>query len=197
MSKAIGSSRRARRGRRLLVQDDHGLSGGTPIFSSPMRGGARRRPVVLSQARMPGWTCRWGRGPVGHAQEDQETFDPGRRLHPLSPAIAGVGTRPDRALACRPERSSPLRSGHARCATPRGSESCLATRTPPTPHTPENRGLVRPSLEPAVFLQITSVGLLWGGRLRRPRTVTVWRRAPVPVLMSLTGSARPLGRAPR
>jgi mannose-6-phosphate isomerase-like protein (cupin superfamily) len=28
---------------------------------------------------MPGWASRWGRGSLGHAQDDQETFDRGRR----------------------------------------------------------------------------------------------------------------------
>jgi hypothetical protein len=35
-------------GRRLLVEDGHGASGGTPILSSPIAWRRRRRPVVLS-----------------------------------------------------------------------------------------------------------------------------------------------------
>jgi hypothetical protein len=41
-----------------------------------------------------------GESPLGNSQEDQETFDAGRRF---APAVAVVGTRPDGALACRPE----------------------------------------------------------------------------------------------
>lgn len=92
-------------GRRLLVEDDHGASRGRRYRAARLRGGRRRRPVVLSQARMPGWTSRLA-GPLGHAQDDQETFDPGAGLRPLSPAVAVVGTRPDGAIACRPGRAS-------------------------------------------------------------------------------------------
>ena len=78
--KAIGSSRRARRGRRLLVEDDHGAFGGTPISSSPnCVAGDVGGPSSCDRPRMPGWTSRWGRGRLGHIQDDQETFDRGCR----------------------------------------------------------------------------------------------------------------------
>jgi hypothetical protein len=89
-------------GRWLVVEDDHGASGGHRNPATRLRGGRRRPPVVLSQAHMPGWASRWGRGPLGNTQDDQETFDPGRRFAPLSPAVAVVGAGPDGALACRP-----------------------------------------------------------------------------------------------
>src|SRR2546423_1229062 len=54
---------------------------------------------------MSAWAFRRGRCRLGHAQEDQETFDRGAGLRPLSPAVAVVGTRPGGALACRPERT--------------------------------------------------------------------------------------------
>jgi hypothetical protein len=54
---------------------------------------------------MPGWTSRWGRGPRGQAQDDQETFEPGAGVRSLSPAVAVVGSRPDGALACRPQQA--------------------------------------------------------------------------------------------
>ena len=59
---------------------------------------------------MPGRTSRWGRGLLGHTQDDHETFDRGRRC---APAVAVVGTRTGGALACRPERASARASGDA------------------------------------------------------------------------------------
>jgi hypothetical protein len=57
------------------------------------------------RARVHGWASRWGRGPLGDAQADLETVDPGPGLRPLSPAVAVVRTRPDGALACRPKQA--------------------------------------------------------------------------------------------
>jgi hypothetical protein len=66
VGKAIGSSRGARRARRLLVED----AGGTPIFEQPdcVAAGVGG-PSSSHRARMPGWTCRWGRGPLGDSQD--------------------------------------------------------------------------------------------------------------------------------
>ena len=96
-------------GRRLLVEDDRGASGGAPISSSPIawrRASAARRALTHAYARMD---VPVGEGPLGRALEDQETFDPGAGLRPLSPAGAVVGARPDGALACRPSRASRVR----------------------------------------------------------------------------------------
>jgi hypothetical protein len=45
-----------------------------------------------------------GRGPLGHAQDDQEMFDPGGRFAPASFVVAIVGVCADGALADRPKR---------------------------------------------------------------------------------------------
>jgi hypothetical protein len=74
-------------------------------------GGGRRRPVVLSQARMD---VPVGEGPLGNSQDDQETFHAGRRF---APAVAVVGTRPDDAPACRPKRAYGAEVGDARWRT--------------------------------------------------------------------------------
>ena len=47
-----------------------------------------------------------GRGPLSHAQDDQETVDPGLRFAPAFARVAVVGTRRDGALACRRLRVS-------------------------------------------------------------------------------------------
>ena len=66
-------------GRRLLDEDDRGASGGAPALSSPTawrRAPAARRPLT-------GRACPDGLpagGPLGHAHEDEETFDRGRRF---------------------------------------------------------------------------------------------------------------------
>jgi hypothetical protein len=103
---AIGSWRRAPTGRPLLVEDDHDASGGTPVLSSRVawrRASAARRPLTGAHARMD---VPVGEGLLGHAHDDQETFNPGRRLAPASPAVAVVGMSPDGALARRPLRAS-------------------------------------------------------------------------------------------
>jgi hypothetical protein len=90
--KAIRSSRRPRRGRWVVVEDDHGVWGGRRNRATRLRGGRRPPPVVLSRgahARMgvPGG----GGGPLGHTQDDQEPFDRGRWF---APAFArGCGRR--------------------------------------------------------------------------------------------------------
>jgi len=79
------------RGRRLLVEDDHGASGGRRYRAARLRGGRRRRPVVLSQGARPRMGVPVGEGPLGHAQDDLETFGSGRRF---APALArGCGRR--------------------------------------------------------------------------------------------------------
>ena len=51
---------------------------------------------------MPGRTSRWGRGPLGHAQDDHETFDRGRRCAPA---------RSRSSARARAARSRVVRSG--------------------------------------------------------------------------------------
>jgi hypothetical protein len=60
-------------------------------------------PSSSHRERMPGRTSRWGRGSLGHTQDDHQTFDRGRRC---ARAVAVVGTRTGGALACRPKRAS-------------------------------------------------------------------------------------------
>jgi hypothetical protein len=145
--KAIGSSRRARRGRRLRVEDDHGAFGGTPISSSPNCvaedvGG----PSSCDRARMPGWTSRWGRGRLGPVQDDQETFDrgcrfcarfargcgrphtPGRRARLSSiPSVsrASTGTPPSRRKR-RPASGAPALMAPLRCMMESGGRGRAA-----------------------------------------------------------------------
>jgi hypothetical protein len=78
---------------------------------------------------MPGWTSRWGRGPLRHAQDDQETVDPGRRFAPAFARVAVVGTRPDGALACRPQRASGGGWARRSLVTQRGRELCADATT--------------------------------------------------------------------
>jgi hypothetical protein len=94
-------------GGRLLVEDDHGSSGEAPILSSRI---AWRRP---SAARRPltGRACpdgRPGRGGVPSAtlRTIKRRSTAAAAARSLSPAVAVVGTPPDGALACRPERAS-------------------------------------------------------------------------------------------
>jgi hypothetical protein len=49
-----------------------------------------------NRERMPGRTSRWGRGSLGHTQDEHETFHRGRRC---APAVAVDGTRTGGALA--------------------------------------------------------------------------------------------------
>ena len=115
---------------------------GRRCWAAGLRGGGVGGPSSSHRARMPGWTSRWGRGPLGHALDDQETFDPGRRLRPLSPAVAVVGTRPDGALACRPRAGV----SSAPVETPACQRSSGA---------PRSRFACRPLL---VFVQLGSEG---------------------------------------
>jgi hypothetical protein len=64
-------------------------------------------PSSSDRARMSGWTSRWGLGPLGDAQDDQETFDPGRRCAPAFARGCGRRHAPDGALACRPQQARP------------------------------------------------------------------------------------------
>jgi hypothetical protein len=108
-------------GRRLLVEDDDGACGGTPILSRRMvwrRASAARRPLT-------GRACTDGRpGGGGSAKPRSGRSRDGRPrpgLRPLSHAVAVVRTRPDGALACRPEQAT--RGRRRRRAQSRGSGS--------------------------------------------------------------------------
>ena len=92
-------------GRRLLVEDDHGASRDADIEQPDGVAAGVGGPSSSHRARVHGWASRWGRGPLGHAQDDPETVDPGPGLRSLSHAVA-VRRRPDGALACRPKRAS-------------------------------------------------------------------------------------------
>jgi hypothetical protein len=90
-------------GRRLLAEDDHGASGGTPISSSPIawrRASAARRPLTgraCPDGRPGGGGVRWAT-----PRTIKRRLTAAAGLRSLSPAVAVVGTRPDGALACRP-----------------------------------------------------------------------------------------------
>jgi hypothetical protein len=98
--KPIWSSRRPRRGAGWWLRTTMAPPAGRRNRAARLRGGGRRRPVVLSQARMPRWTSRWGRGPLGHAQDDQETFDPVRRFAPAFARGCGRRHAPGRRARC-------------------------------------------------------------------------------------------------
>jgi hypothetical protein len=77
---------------------------------------------------MPGWASRWGRGSLGHARDDQETFDRGRRCvafargcgRPNAPGrrarcssravVSGWSTRHSLACGCERVRGRPAYS---------------------------------------------------------------------------------------
>jgi hypothetical protein len=75
-------------GRRLLVEDDHWRLRQDADIEQPERVAAGvGRPSSSHSARMPGWTSRWGRGSLGHAQDDRESAV-AAGLRSLSPAVA-------------------------------------------------------------------------------------------------------------
>ena len=78
--KATGSSRRPRRGAGWWLRTTMAPRAGAENRAAGLRGGGRRRRVVLSQGAHARMDVAVGRGPLGHARDDQETFDRGRRL---------------------------------------------------------------------------------------------------------------------
>jgi hypothetical protein len=84
-----------------------------PISSSPMAWRRRRRPIVLSPGAHARMGVPVGRGPLGDAEDHQETVDPRLGLRPLSPAVAVIRTRPDGALACRRQQAHRRTLGHS------------------------------------------------------------------------------------
>ena len=93
-------------GRRLLVEDDRGASGETPISSSPIawrRASAARHRLTGAHARMD---VAVGEGSAEPRSGRSRDGDPGLRFAPAFARVAVVGTRPDGALACRPFRAS-------------------------------------------------------------------------------------------
>jgi hypothetical protein len=96
--KAMRSSRRST-GRRRLVEDDHGASGGRRYRGSPhcVAGGVGG-PSSSRRARPPGWSPRGD--PLGQAQDDQETFVRGRRLALTFARGCGRRHAPGRRARC-------------------------------------------------------------------------------------------------
>jgi hypothetical protein len=142
--KAIGSSRRARRGRRLRVEDDHGAFGGTPISSSPNCvaedvGG----PSSCDRARMPGWASRWGRGSLGHGRS--------RDVRPWPPVCARFRPRLRSSARARTVRSRVVRGSSG---TEGGAGACsradarvrLSRLRPGDRHTSPNQAYGTPLL---------------------------------------------------
>ena len=109
--KAIGSSRRARRGAGGSLRTTLAPPVGADIEQPDCAAGGVGGPSSSHTARVHGWASRWGRSPLGDAQDDQETSAAAAGLRSLSPAVAVVGTRPDGALACRPMRALAARGG--------------------------------------------------------------------------------------
>jgi hypothetical protein len=113
-------------GRRLLVEDDHAAFRGRRYLAARWRGGRRRRPVVLSQGAHARMGVPVGRGPLGDAEDHQETVDPRLGLRPLSPAVAVIRTRPDGALACRRQQARTRRTlGHSHSRESGGAAPCF------------------------------------------------------------------------
>ena len=92
-------------GRRLLVEDDRGASGETPISSSPIawrRASAGRHRLTGAHARMDVAVGEGSAEPrSGRSRDGRSRASVCARFRP----VAVVGTRPDGALACRPERA--------------------------------------------------------------------------------------------
>ena len=103
--KAIRSSRRARRGRWLLVEDDHWDLWQDADLEQPgcVAAASAARPPLKARA----WPDR---RPGGEGVRSATLRTVTRRstvaagLRSLSPAVAVVGTRRDGALACRPQQ---------------------------------------------------------------------------------------------
>jgi hypothetical protein len=104
--KAMRSSRRVRRGAGCWLRTPVAPPGWRRYRAARLRGGRRRRPVVLSQDARPRMGVPVGEGSARRRLRRQETVDRGPGLRPLSPAVAVVRTRRDGALACRPGRAS-------------------------------------------------------------------------------------------
>ena len=100
--KPTGSSHRARRGAGFWLRTTRPPPAGADIEQPDRVAASRRRPVVLSQ----GARARMG-VPVGEGSAKPRSGRSGggrpRARLPLPPAVAVVRTRPDGALACRPE----------------------------------------------------------------------------------------------
>ena len=102
--KAIGSSRRARRGAGCWLRATIGVSGRTPMSSSRIawrRASAARRCLT---GRMPGRTRRWGRGSLGHTMTITRRSTVAAGWRSLSPAVAVVGARPGEQRRSGPRR---------------------------------------------------------------------------------------------
>jgi hypothetical protein len=74
VGKAIGSSRRAGRGAGGWLRTTMAPAAGHRYRAADLRGGRRRRRRPLT-GRVAAWALRRGKGPLGHALDDQETFD--------------------------------------------------------------------------------------------------------------------------
>ena len=103
-------------GRRLLVEEVHGASGGRRYRGSPdCVAAAVGGPSSSYRARMPEYASRWGRVRSATLRTIKRRSTLGAGVRSLSPAVAVVGTRRDGALACR------LYEGGVGCQRGRGS----------------------------------------------------------------------------
>ena len=104
--KPTRSSRGARRGAGCWLRTTVAPAAGHRYRAARLRGDGRRRPVVLSHTRMPGWTSRWGGVGSATLRRIKRRSTSGAGLRLLS--LAGCGRRraADGALACRAQRAA-------------------------------------------------------------------------------------------
>lgn len=89
-----------------------GASGRTRRYrAARLRGGGRRRPVVLSKRAHPRMDVPLGRVRSTTLRTVKRRSTVAAGLRSFSPAVAVVGTRPDGTLACRPLRASNRHAG--------------------------------------------------------------------------------------
>jgi hypothetical protein len=105
MRKSIRSSRRPRRGAGWWLRTTMAPPAGANIEQSDCGAAGVGGPWSSHRARVHPWVSRWRRGPLSHAQDDQETFDRRAGLHSLSSAVAACAhARTARSRVVRSER---------------------------------------------------------------------------------------------
>ena len=124
VGKAIRSSRRARRACRLLVEDDHGASGGTPIQPDGVGGGRWGGPSWSSRER----ACPDGRPPGGEGSAGPRS---GRSSDVRAGGSARFRLRLRSSARARTARSHVVQSGRTAVRRPRGRSFPVRRRRQP------------------------------------------------------------------
>jgi hypothetical protein len=135
--KPTRSSRGARRGAGCWLRTTVAPPAGRRYRAARLRGGGRRRPVVLSHTRMPGWTSRWGGVRSATLRRIKRRSTPGAGLRCFRPRLrssARAQTARSRVVRCerllavrggdclpRPRRTSGRRGGRSPACPARGS----------------------------------------------------------------------------